>query len=50
MQIGVEAVIDKDLRSELLAHEPDVDLFVIATDAEAMLTTGAQRESDPQRG
>jgi carbamate kinase len=29
---GIEAVIDKDLASELLARELDADLFVIATD------------------
>ncbi|HEX7073429.1 MAG TPA: carbamate kinase [Hyphomicrobiaceae bacterium] len=31
--IGVEAVIDKDLASELLARELDADLFIMATDA-----------------
>lgn len=30
--VGVEAVIDKDLASELLAREVDADLFVMATD------------------
>jgi carbamate kinase len=30
---GVEAVIDKDLCSELLARELDADLFIMATDA-----------------
>ena len=35
---GVEAVIDKDLCSELLARELDADLFVMATDAEAVYT------------
>lgn len=34
--IGVEAVIDKDWCSELLARELDADLFVMATDAEAV--------------
>jgi carbamate kinase len=34
--IGVEAVIDKDLCSELLARELDADLFVMLTDAEAV--------------
>jgi len=33
---GIEAVIDKDLCSELLARELDADLFVMATDAEAV--------------
>lgn len=35
---GVEAVIDKDLASELLARELDADLFIMATDAEAVFT------------
>jgi carbamate kinase len=34
--IGVEAVIDKDLASELLAREVHADLFVMATDVEAV--------------
>lgn len=33
---GVEAVIDKDLASELLAREVNADLFVIATDVDAV--------------
>jgi carbamate kinase len=33
---GVEAVIDKDLTSELLAREVDVDLFVMATDVDGV--------------
>lgn len=33
---GIEAVIDKDLASELLAHEVDADLFVIATDVDGV--------------
>lgn len=33
---GVEAVIDKDLASELLAREIDADMFISATDAEAV--------------
>ncbi len=33
---GVEAVIDKDLASELLAREVDADLFVMATDVDAV--------------
>jgi carbamate kinase len=36
--IGVEAVIDKDLCSELLARELEADLFIMATDAEAVFT------------
>jgi carbamate kinase len=34
--VGVEAVIDKDLCSELLARELSADLFVMLTDAEAV--------------
>jgi carbamate kinase len=34
--IGVEAVVDKDACSELLARELGVDLFIMATDAEAV--------------
>jgi len=35
---GVEAVIDKDLSSELLAREVNADLFVMATDVDAVYT------------
>ena len=34
--VGVEAVIDKDLASELLAREVDAELLVMATDVEAV--------------
>jgi carbamate kinase len=34
--VGVEAVIDKDLASELLARELDAHLFVMATDTEGV--------------
>ena len=34
--IGVEAVIDKDLASELLARDLAADLFIMATDASAV--------------
>jgi len=34
--IGVEAVIDKDLCSELLARELNADLFIMLTDADAV--------------
>jgi carbamate kinase len=34
--IGVEAVIDKDLASELLAREVEADLFVMATDVDGV--------------
>ena len=33
---GVESVIDKDLASELLARELEADLYVMATDADAV--------------
>jgi carbamate kinase len=33
---GIEAVIDKDLASELLAREIEADLFVIATDVDGV--------------
>jgi carbamate kinase len=36
--IGVEAVIDKDLCSELLARELEADFLVLATDAEGVFT------------
>ena len=34
--MGVEAVIDKDLASELLARDLNADLFIMATDATAV--------------
>jgi carbamate kinase len=40
--VGVEAVIDKDLCSELLARELDADLFVMLTDAEAVFLDWGQ--------
>lgn len=36
--VGIEAVIDKDLCSALLAKELDADLLVIATDVDAVYT------------
>jgi len=33
---GIEAVIDKDLASELLARELEADLYIMATDADAV--------------
>jgi carbamate kinase len=33
---GIEAVIDKDLCSELLAHQLEADFFLMATDADAV--------------
>src|SRR5688572_4670226 len=35
---GVEAVIDKDLASSLLARELDADLFIMATDVDGVYT------------
>jgi len=34
--VGVEAVVDKDLASAVLAREVDADRFVVATDADAV--------------
>ncbi len=47
--IGVEAVIDKDLASELLAREVDADLLVMATDVDGVYAdwgTDNQRRLD----
>ena len=47
--VGVEAVIDKDLASELLAREVGADLFVMVTDVDAVYTdwgTANQRRLD----
>ena len=47
---GVEAVIDKDLASELLAREVDADLFVMATDVDGVYEqwgTPEQRHARP---
>jgi carbamate kinase len=46
---GVEAVIDKDLATELLAREVGADLFVMATDVDGVYTgwgTPEQRKLD----
>ena len=43
--VGVEAVVDKDLASELLAREVAADLFVMLTDVEAVYADwGTQRQ------
>jgi carbamate kinase len=34
--VGVEAVIDKDLASQLLARQVDADLYVMATDVDCV--------------
>ncbi len=47
--VGVEAVIDKDLASELLAREINADLYVMATDVDGVYTdwgTPDQRRLD----
>ena len=44
---GVEAVIDKDLSSELLARELDADLYIMATDVQAVYLDWAMPQ---QRG
>ena len=47
--VGVEAVIDKDLASELLAREVAADLFVMVTDVDGVYTgwgTAGQRRLD----
>jgi carbamate kinase len=45
--IGVEAVVDKDFCTELLAREVGADLFIMATDAEAVFVDWGTPE---QRG
>jgi carbamate kinase len=44
MLVGVEAVIDKDLASQLLAREVGADLFVMATDVDGVYTGWATPE------
>jgi carbamate kinase len=45
--VGVEAVIDKDLASELLAREVNADLFVMATDVDAVYVDWGTPEQRP---
>ena len=51
---GIEVVIDKDLCSELLARELEADVFIMATDADAVFldwgkpTARAFRRASPQ--
>jgi carbamate kinase len=51
---GIEAVIDKDLCSELLARELEADVFIMATDADAVFldwgkpTAKAFRRASPK--
>ncbi len=44
---GVEAVIDKDLASALLAEQLDADLLVIATDVDGVYTGWGTPEQAP---
>jgi len=49
--VGVEAVIDKDFASELLARELDADMFIMATDVEAVyLDYGTTAQRGIRRG
>ena len=47
--VGVEAVIDKDLCSELLARELDADLFVMLTDVDAVYRDWGKSTRNPIR-
>jgi carbamate kinase len=47
--VGVEAVIDKDLCSELLARELGADLFVMLTDADAVYSDWGKPTQRPIR-
>ena len=48
--VGVEAVIDKDLASSLLAREVDADLFVMATDVDGVYADwGSQQQRRLER-
>ena len=47
--VGVEAVIDKDLCSELLARELDADLLVMLTDADAVYIDWGKPSQRPIR-
>ena len=46
---GVEAVIDKDLASELLAREVDADLFIMATDVDGVYDGLGHTRAAPAR-
>ncbi len=48
--VGVEAVIDKDLASELLAREVGADLLVMATDVDGVYTDWGTPEQRSSRG
>ena len=46
---GVEAVIDKDLASELLAREVEADLFIMATDVDGVYAELGHARAAPAR-
>ena len=46
---GVEAVIDKDLASSLLARELDADLYVMATDVDGVYRDWGTADAGPDR-
>jgi carbamate kinase len=46
-RIGVEAVIDKDLASQLLAREVGADVYVMATDVDAVYADWGTPEQRP---
>jgi len=43
--VGIEAVIDKDFCSELLAREVDADLLVMVTDTDAVFVNWGKRDA-----
>ena len=45
--VGVEAVIDKDLASQLLARDVAADLFVMATDVDAVYADWGTPQQHP---
>ena len=47
--VGVEAVIDKDLASQLLARDVAADLFVMATDVDAVYADWGTPQQAPDR-
>ena len=47
--VGVEAVIDKDLASSLLARELEADLFVMATDVDGVYRRLGHADPDADR-
>jgi carbamate kinase len=47
--VGVEAVVDKDLASAVLAEQIEADLFVVATDADAVFLDWGTPDQRPIR-